>query len=102
MLYYEINKYICIHEFSILSHWSLNWGKIKREMAVGYRHCLNDLVEISYHIKGRDWGREDPGGLEIGIQSRRLVSGAGKSQKDYRNEGIRPKDLIPRIFSFRD
>lgn len=67
MLYYELNKYICIHEFSIVSHWSLNWEKMKRKTAMGYWNCLNDLGEISYHIKGRDLGREDPGGLEIGI-----------------------------------
>lgn len=70
-LYYELNKYICIHEFLIVSHWSLNWGKIKRKKVMGYWNCLNDLGEINY-VVGRDLGREDPEHLEIEIQSWRL------------------------------
>lgn len=67
MLYYELNKYICIYEFLIVFYWSLNWVKIKRKKVVSYWNCRNDLGEINYYIIGRDLGREDIGYLEVEI-----------------------------------
>lgn len=45
MLYYELNKYICIHEFLIVSHWSLNWGEHWNEDGHG-------LLELSKWLGG--------------------------------------------------
>lgn len=68
MLYYELNKYIRIDEFLIVSHWSLNWRKIKRKIkrkiTMSYWNCLNDLGKI-----GADLGTEDAGHMKIEIQS---------------------------------